>query len=300
MTTNVIDAIREKEADAHAEREEAFAERNRLNQAFFDGKLIAYAEVLRLLGEDLEENDGYATCATIARGIPTTKSSCSEEDSVPDERIEKAAIAVFAAQTNWAEPNPTQKTVKALWDGQMDAVRDSFRRLAKAALDSLEDRPATCPVPDGRTIGHPGDARCGFPHGSEWNRRIPASMGPLRRFGANTGCTGRARTVPRNRRQALRPSSHGCSKSSPDVPRTPPTGSRPCPSTRPAGSGSARNRPECRVGAVCMAPNPRPGNLRPNRTGTGASRRRPRRRRRTRHARTSTGRSPPADSSESP
>lgn len=97
MTTNVIDAIREKEADAHAEREEAFAERNRLNQAFFDGKLIAYAEVLRLLGEDLEENDGYATCATIARGIPTTKSSCSEEDSVPDERIEKAAIAVFAA-----------------------------------------------------------------------------------------------------------------------------------------------------------------------------------------------------------
>lgn len=142
MTTNVIDAIREKEADAHAEREEAFAERNRINQAFFDGKLIAYAEVLRLLGEDLEENDGYATCATIARGIPTTKSSCSEEDSVPDERIEKAAIAVFAAQTNWAEPNPTQKTVKALWDGQMDAVRDSFRRLAKAALDSLEDRPA--------------------------------------------------------------------------------------------------------------------------------------------------------------
>lgn len=65
-----------------------------------------------------------------------------ESISVPDERIEKAAIAIFAAQTNWAEPNPTQKTVKALWDGQMDAVRDSFRRLAKAALDSLEDRPA--------------------------------------------------------------------------------------------------------------------------------------------------------------
>lgn len=61
---------------------------------------------------------------------------------VLDERIEKAAIAVFAAQTNWAEPNPTQKTVKALWDGQMDAIRDSFRRLAKAALDSLEVLPA--------------------------------------------------------------------------------------------------------------------------------------------------------------
>ena len=65
-----------------------------------------------------------------------------EEDSVPDERIEKAAIAIFAAQTNWTEPNPTQKTVKALWDGQMDAIRDSFRRLAKAALDSQEDQPA--------------------------------------------------------------------------------------------------------------------------------------------------------------
>lgn len=39
MTTNVIDAIREKEADAHAEREEAFAERNRLNQAFLTGSL---------------------------------------------------------------------------------------------------------------------------------------------------------------------------------------------------------------------------------------------------------------------
>lgn len=59
MTTNVIDAIREKDADAHAEREEAFAEGNRINQAFFDGKLIAYAEILRLLGEDLEEDNGY-------------------------------------------------------------------------------------------------------------------------------------------------------------------------------------------------------------------------------------------------
>lgn len=59
MVTNLIDAIREKDAAAHAEREEAFAERNRINQAFFDGKLIAYAEILRLLGEDLEEDNGY-------------------------------------------------------------------------------------------------------------------------------------------------------------------------------------------------------------------------------------------------
>ena len=59
-----------------------------------------------------------------------------------DERIEKAAIAIFAAQTNWGYPNPSEEQMRALWDGQMDAVRDSFRRLAKAALDSLEDRPA--------------------------------------------------------------------------------------------------------------------------------------------------------------
>ena len=56
MATNVIDAIRENAAAAHAEREEAFAERNPINQSFFDGKLIAYAEILRLLGEDLEEH----------------------------------------------------------------------------------------------------------------------------------------------------------------------------------------------------------------------------------------------------
>lgn len=59
---------------------------------------------------------------------------------MPDERIEKAAIAVFAAQTNWADLNPSEKQIQALWDGQMDAVRDSFRRLAQAALDSQEDQ----------------------------------------------------------------------------------------------------------------------------------------------------------------
>ena len=55
---------------------------------------------------------------------------------MPDERIEKAAVAVFAAQTNWADFNPSEE------HGQMDAIRDSFRRLAKAALDSQEDQPA--------------------------------------------------------------------------------------------------------------------------------------------------------------
>ena len=61
---------------------------------------------------------------------------------MPDERIEKAAIAVFAAQTNWADLNPSEDQIRDLWDIQMDAVRDSFRRLAQAALDSQEDQPA--------------------------------------------------------------------------------------------------------------------------------------------------------------
>lgn len=61
---------------------------------------------------------------------------------MPDERIEKAAIAVFAAQTNWADFNPSEEQIRDLWDGQMDAIHDSFRRLAKAALDSQEDQPA--------------------------------------------------------------------------------------------------------------------------------------------------------------
>ena len=61
---------------------------------------------------------------------------------MPDERIEKAAIAVFAAQTNWADFNPSEEQIRDLWDEQMDAIRDSFRRLAKAALDSQEDQPA--------------------------------------------------------------------------------------------------------------------------------------------------------------
>lgn len=58
------------------------------------------------------------------------------------DRIEKAAVAIFAAQTNWADLNPSEEQIRDLWDGQMEAVRDSFRRLAKAALDSQEDQPA--------------------------------------------------------------------------------------------------------------------------------------------------------------
>ena len=61
---------------------------------------------------------------------------------MPDERVERAAKAIFAIQTNRAEPNPDMEEAEALWNRQQDAVQDGFRRLAKAALDSQEDRPA--------------------------------------------------------------------------------------------------------------------------------------------------------------
>lgn len=58
------------------------------------------------------------------------------------DRIEKAAIAIFVAQTNWATPNPDNRQIREWWDAQPDMVKDATRRLAKAALDSQEDRPA--------------------------------------------------------------------------------------------------------------------------------------------------------------
>lgn len=58
-----------------------------------------------------------------------------------DERIEKAAIAIFAAQTNWATPNPDNRQIMEWWDSQPDMVKDATRRLARAALESQTGEP---------------------------------------------------------------------------------------------------------------------------------------------------------------
>lgn len=58
-----------------------------------------------------------------------------------DERIEKAAIAIFAAQTNWATPNPDNRQIMEWWDAQPDMVKDATRRLARAALESQTGEP---------------------------------------------------------------------------------------------------------------------------------------------------------------
>ena len=57
------------------------------------------------------------------------------------ERIEKAAIAIFVAQTNWATPNPDNRQIREWWDAQPDMVKDATRRLARAALESQTGEP---------------------------------------------------------------------------------------------------------------------------------------------------------------
>lgn len=76
-----------------------------------------------------------------------------------DERIEKAAIAIFAAQTNWATSNPDNRQIMEWRDAQPDMVKDATRRLARAALESQTGEPdplewadADMETLDGRTV----------------------------------------------------------------------------------------------------------------------------------------------------
>lgn len=75
------------------------------------------------------------------------------------DRIEKAAIAIFATQTNWATSNPDNRQIREWWDAQPDMVKDATRRLARAALasqtgepDPLEWADADMETLDGRTV----------------------------------------------------------------------------------------------------------------------------------------------------
>ena len=42
------------------------------------------------------------------------------------DRIEKAAIAIFATQTNWATSNPDNRQIREWWDAQPDMVKDAW------------------------------------------------------------------------------------------------------------------------------------------------------------------------------
>lgn len=55
-----------------------------------------------------------------------------------DERLERAAIALFKASTNWAK-TPDRDMVLNLWNMQMDAIRDSFRTKVRAVMAELDE-----------------------------------------------------------------------------------------------------------------------------------------------------------------
>ena len=59
-----------------------------------------------------------------------------------DERLERAAIALFKESTNWAK-TPDRAMVLHLWNMQMEGIRDSFRAKARAVMVELDRRPET-------------------------------------------------------------------------------------------------------------------------------------------------------------
>ena len=57
--------------------------------------------------------------------------------SAPDnDAVERAAVAMFRLDTNWASDDPTDAEVADWWDKQPDAVRDGYLRRARAALEA--------------------------------------------------------------------------------------------------------------------------------------------------------------------
>ena len=59
---------------------------------------------------------------------------------IVDERLERAAIALFKESTNWAK-TPDRDMVLNQWNMQMEGIRDSIRAKAHAVMVEL-DKPA--------------------------------------------------------------------------------------------------------------------------------------------------------------
>lgn len=53
-----------------------------------------------------------------------------------DVAVERAAVAMFRLDTNWASDDPTDAEVADRWGGQPDAMRDGHLRRARAALEA--------------------------------------------------------------------------------------------------------------------------------------------------------------------
>lgn len=61
--------------------------------------------------------------------------------SAPDnDAVERAAVAMFRLDTNWASDDPTDAEVADWWDKRPDAVRDGYLRRARAALEAARWR----------------------------------------------------------------------------------------------------------------------------------------------------------------
>lgn len=53
-----------------------------------------------------------------------------------DAAVERAAVAMFRLDTNWASDDPTDAEVADWWGRQPDAIRDGYLRRARAALEA--------------------------------------------------------------------------------------------------------------------------------------------------------------------
>lgn len=56
------------------------------------------------------------------------------DNPLPNELVEKCALALFRTDTNWAENNPTKREVLDLWEQQMPCIREQFLKRAYAVL----------------------------------------------------------------------------------------------------------------------------------------------------------------------
>lgn len=71
---------------------------------------------------------------TLVYVLARDESAASDDDAV----VERAAVAMFRLDTNWASDDPTDAEVADRWDRRPDAIRDEYLRLARAALEAAQ------------------------------------------------------------------------------------------------------------------------------------------------------------------
>ena len=69
---------------------------------------------------------------TLVYVLARDESAASDDDAV----VERAAVAMFRLDTNWASDDPADAEVADWWRRQPDAIRDGYLRRARAALEA--------------------------------------------------------------------------------------------------------------------------------------------------------------------